>query len=319
MLFHFFVFNAFIYEFFLFWNIINNMDPYKKEKKVKQKVEQVEQARGNRNSSLKPTKQGIQCKNMVFTWNNWKIEQKSKLLEFLKENSISWIVGEEVGENGTPHLQGAFILTKKKRFSEIFSALNGEKFHLEKMKGSWEDNLVYCSKDGVYETNCLIKKQYTGDDIIKKETFYPYQNMIMEMIDHTADNRTINWFFDRTGNIGKSAITKYMCFFHKVIVISKGKYSDIMNYLFTINSEFDTVIFDLPRNNGNNISYDAIESIKNGLIFNTKYETGQKLFKPPHVIVFANEKPDINKLSIDRWRIYEIDSETKIANLLAIE
>ena len=67
------------------------------------------------------------------------------------------------------------------------------------------------------------------------------------------------------------------------------------------------VVIDLPRNNGNKVSYDAIESIKNGLICNTKFETGSKGFAPPHIVVFANALPEIEKLSADRWNIVCID------------
>lgn len=67
------------------------------------------------------------------------------------------------------------------------------------------------------------------------------------------------------------------------------------------------IIFDIPRNHGGNISYDTLECIKNGMVCNTKYETGVKLFNPPHVIVFANELPsDTEKLSADRWIIKEL-------------
>lgn len=68
------------------------------------------------------------------------------------------------------------------------------------------------------------------------------------------------------------------------------------------------VIWDLPRNNGNKISYDAIESVKNGMICNTKFETGTKIFDPPHIIIFSNEQPEEENLSKDRWNIINIDS-----------
>ena len=67
------------------------------------------------------------------------------------------------------------------------------------------------------------------------------------------------------------------------------------------------VVFDLPRNNGNKISYSALESIKNGLIVNTKYETGSKLFNSPHIIVFSNMQPDVTAMSGDRWVIKCLD------------
>lgn len=66
------------------------------------------------------------------------------------------------------------------------------------------------------------------------------------------------------------------------------------------------LIIDVPRNNGNNISYSAVECILNGMITNTKFETGVKVFNAPHVVVFSNYEPDTEKLSEDRWSIKKI-------------
>ena len=68
------------------------------------------------------------------------------------------------------------------------------------------------------------------------------------------------------------------------------------------------IVIDVPRDNGNTVSYKAIEQIKNGMICNTKYETGMKLFNSPHIIIFANMPPEEHKLSADRWKIFEISS-----------
>lgn len=69
------------------------------------------------------------------------------------------------------------------------------------------------------------------------------------------------------------------------------------------------VIFDLPRCTLNRVNYAAIEDLKNGHIVNFKYETGSKIFNPPHVIIFANEPPeDLRLLSNDRWVIEKLKS-----------
>ena len=67
------------------------------------------------------------------------------------------------------------------------------------------------------------------------------------------------------------------------------------------------VVFDLPRNNGNKVSYSALEAIKNGLICNTKYETGNKLFNPPHILIFANDEPEWEAMSDDRFKVLCVD------------
>lgn len=53
--------------------------------------------------------------------------------------------------------------------------------------------------------------------------------------------------------------------------------------------------------------YDILESLKNANFISTKYEPIQKrLITTPHVIVMANEMPQIKRMSTDRWLIYEI-------------
>lgn len=64
------------------------------------------------------------------------------------------------------------------------------------------------------------------------------------------------------------------------------------------------IMLDIPRANNGNVSYASLESIKNGLVCNHKYETGTKVFNSPHVVVFANFPPvEPDKLSSDRWHI----------------
>ncbi len=70
------------------------------------------------------------------------------------------------------------------------------------------------------------------------------------------------------------------------------------------------VIIDLARTQAESVNYfyQFIESLKNGVLFSPKYESGQKIFKPPHVFVFANYEPDQTKLSADRWNIVQLDA-----------
>lgn len=56
----------------------------------------------------------------------------------------------------------------------------------------------------------------------------------------------------------------------------------------------------------NYVSYEAIESVKDGIFFSGKYESGMTIFNQPHIICFANFAPDIGKMSSDRWKIFEL-------------
>lgn len=81
-----------------------------------------------------------------------------------------------------------------------------------------------------------------------------------------------------------------------------------MNLVFNQDmDECSCVMFDIPRANRGAISYASLESIKNGMVCNTKYETGVKVFNSPHIVIFANFPPeDEDLLSADRWVISEL-------------
>ncbi len=67
------------------------------------------------------------------------------------------------------------------------------------------------------------------------------------------------------------------------------------------------MILDLPRHNVDYVNYGLLEQLKNGCMFSGKYEGGQFVFPIPHVVVFANQAPDMSKFSLDRWLIKSLE------------
>ena len=60
------------------------------------------------------------------------------------------IFGEEIGESGTPHIQGYLEFFSPLRFNAVKALL--PRAHLSAARGSSFDNYKYCSKDGKFET-----------------------------------------------------------------------------------------------------------------------------------------------------------------------
>ncbi|QMW68675.1 replication-associated protein [Crucivirus-148] len=93
-----------------------------------------------------------QARNWCFTVNNWK-EADLECLKKLEGSQVKYMVyGKEVGDSGTPHLQGFVIFLNPKRFSEVKKLLPWG-CHIEQAKGSWEHNLAYCTKE---DTNAYV-------------------------------------------------------------------------------------------------------------------------------------------------------------------
>jgi hypothetical protein len=174
--------------------------------------------------------------------------------------------------------------------------------------GSEESNVKYCCKDKDWESNFV--KPPIVIETIKESQLMEWQKDIEFMMTYKPSGRTINWYWETTGRTGKSSFTKYMVvkYGKRVAFINGGKLSDVTNIIYENPNllELEMLIIDLPRGTGNKLSNRAVECILNGMITNTKYETGTKVFNPLHVVVFSNMHPDTSLMSEDRWFIEEI-------------
>jgi len=88
-------------------------------------------------------KNGQRYRRICFTLNNWTPQEYNDLCAF----KATWmIIGKEVGDNGTPHLQGAAILGSQMTLATLKKVPGFRRAHIENMYGSPEKNEAYCSK-----------------------------------------------------------------------------------------------------------------------------------------------------------------------------
>jgi len=81
--------------------------------------------------------------NACFTVNNWTQEDKDRLV--ISDQVTYVCYAEEVGENGTPHLQGYVEFNKQYGLRAIKNII-GERAHVEKRKGNQRQAIDYCKK-----------------------------------------------------------------------------------------------------------------------------------------------------------------------------
>lgn len=266
----------------------------------------VEEGNTQTTSSTPKQKQVPARIHHFFTYNNYDSKDILYLQKMFNEYCYMYAFQEEKGKDGTVHLQG--VISCKKATRDTVFGIN--KIHWEKPRNV-KESYIYCTKSETRNGD-VFTKNYEVEPKIELE-LYQWQKNIMNIIKSKPNDRDVIWIWSKNGNMGKSTFCKFLVVNHKAIFLSKGKYSDIINIIHKENlSQKRIVVVDLPRNNGNKISYDAIEAIKNGMICNTKFETGYKVFDAPHVIVFANEYPEYDKLSEDRWNIINIDDDEDI-------
>lgn len=100
---------------------------------------------------------GSQAKHWCFTLNNWTYDDISALVAAapLPDNenpTFSYLVfGRELGESGTPHLQGFFSLCSKLRLRQCKALAGLQRAHLQIARGTPQQAATYCKKDGDFD------------------------------------------------------------------------------------------------------------------------------------------------------------------------
>jgi hypothetical protein len=86
------------------------------------------------------------ARRWCFTLNNYTEAELAAVKALPPADYHFAICGKEVGDKGTPHLQGFLHFKKKQRLSALKKLL--ARAHWEKARGSDSDNQEYCCKEG---------------------------------------------------------------------------------------------------------------------------------------------------------------------------
>lgn len=254
-----------------------------------------------------------------------------RLIAFFDTDAVGVAcISREFGKNKVhPHWQVYFELVREslKIRTELIEVLGHEGFHVEKARGSKDANVAYVyGVDKPYEAGFV---EYTKNVIVplryqpEKAEFWrtlvlrPFQQSIIDMARLRADRRSIVWIYEETGNTGKTIVAEYLHIFYGA-VITGGSEADmkhaIARWSEIVGADPTIIIIDLARSDAFTLSSaKGIESIKNGLFFDGKYEsTMMHAFLKPHVFIFSNQSPApyYNFISRDRWSVFRIDLDT---------
>ncbi len=245
----------------------------------------------------------------------------------------SYIFGEEIGDSGTPHLQGCCRFKTKQRFTAVAKLFPDKGVHWEKMKRSWKLNVVYCSKEmaGDWKKlhgNIPEASRYKPRELRVMEAEYknvvwrPWQKNVIDIIEGPVDPRKVHWFWEPEGNSGKSYLTKWLYMNFKCIV-GGGKKADVfhqvaMAFEKSDDADPELILVDIPRDALKWVNYGALEALQNGMVNSGKYDGGQFAWVKPHVIVFANEEPDYAAMSMDRWSVKRLRKKRSVRDALMV-
>lgn len=233
------------------------------------------------------------------TWNNYDQKDLEKLVPWFQQECSVYYCQEEVGENGTPHLQFCFKTKRKRRQTELEELFEG-KVHFEKPK-DWDETVKYCTKEDTRSGNKWeFPVLYKPMPPIHEE-FKAIERMLQE----SPDQRKIHWYVDEKGGLGKTEFTKYMLYTYPDLVdFSRSPKSADLLMGFT-GKLMMIVDFTRSRICDTFAPWTALEEIKDGLVCDSKLKKQSRtvLSARPHVIVFANAGPNNLELTDDKWLI----------------
>lgn len=254
----------------------------------------------------------------IFTWNNYTEENVIEMTNFCDKECVEYNFQREIGKEGTPHLQGFWHFKNPRHFNALKKTF--PVIHLEKAKNIAAAR-EYCRKEETRVGDTISGGSRVPKDPLNGLTLKDWQKELIEIINSDPDNRSIYWYYDEHGNCGKTTLAKHLCIRHpdEILYLSGGPaackygittflYNKVKGKLVRNDKILRAAIFDYTRSQDDRVSYQALEEVKNGIFFNTKYESMQVLFDCPHVVVFANFMPELERLSQDRWKIVNISA-----------
>jgi len=276
---------------------------------------------GEGNNIPPPIKQISPCIGWCFTFNNYTEEIVLEFQSSIGKKCKLGFFNKEVGESGTPHLQGYIELLTKGRPLNMFPL----GCHWAKAKGNRDQNYKYCSKDA-HEDIMSFSYGYKKKPIIKTITeLRPFQKEIEDYLLGPVNEGKIFWVYDEKGQLGKTELLRYLFIKHGMPFTYGGKAADIVNLVFNhkeylLGEDRAVMIYNFGRDTDNNkISYKSMEQISDGCISNTKFETGCFVCNKPHVLVLANCLPNIQSMTSNRWIIKTINNELALEDYIEPE
>lgn len=180
-------------------------------------------------------------------------------------------------------------------------------------------DLMKSVKDGCYDLKRL--REDFPDVVAKYPRFvsdYVMDHCPMpEIIDHPLrewqaelnaklnlppNDREVIFVVDAKGNQGKTWFAKRYCSLHpeNSQYMEAAKRADLA---YALNPMIRVLFVNCVRKQTEFLNYGFLESVKDGIVFSSKYESRNKLLGPCHVVVLMNQDPDETALSHDRYKI----------------
>lgn len=250
-----------------------------------------------------------------FTASKEKGATREKVIEILEPISDRFCIGDEVGgTTGYKHLQGRVVFKVGKDEKTVFNLFPKEwgthwsQTHVRDFEYCKKEGNFYCSWEGVISKYANIELR-------------AWQSEALGRWEDTAGDRKIMIIYDPRGNHGKTVLAKYCVATHQATYCPPMQ--EAMDFMaFAMAKPDKAYIFDMPRTESvkqRKGMWSAIEQIKNGYLYDKRYQFRDMWIDPPRVLVFCNQLPNKNDLTWDRWELYTIRDFGDWADLAEME
>lgn len=241
-------------------------------------------------------------------WYDCTIKRSEITLDVLREmlnkmKADKYVIGEETGAEGYEHWQIRVVFKKPMDMKKLIGFNHGWG-----ITGHWSPTHVhdfdYCEKEGKYYRSWEGALAKYRDAALR-----PWQGEVIASLIEQSEREILS-ITDERGNRGKSFIAKHLVVkYGYAYVPAMQNFEDFM-FMAMAHHNARGFIFDLPR--ADDIAkkkqmWMAIETIKNGYLYDKRYNFREMWIEPPKILVFANDNPPFESLSADRWKAYFID------------
>jgi len=251
------------------------------------------------------------------------------LINKFKVIAKKWVFQKEQGEKtGYIHFQCRISLIKKAIKNSLL-ALFEEGMEPQYCEPTIKDNYTSENVFYVMKEQTRIAGPWKSTDPPSKfvpiqfrhiKELYPFQEDVISKKHYNF--RNVNCIIDDDGDIGKSTLA-FIAYLKKDALYCPpmNDAQKIIEFIYckleNVENENvpDMFIFDLPRSMSKEClfgMYSAIEQIKNGYLYDTRYKGRDRWINSPDIWVFTNIPPDTSRLSADRWNLWTVSKKREL-------
>jgi len=228
-----------------------------------------------------------------------------------------------VRANGSPSANRAYCKKKETAIAETFKEfgirpddpLPGKRTDLEIFKEAVENGLsskkiarqLYPEVVAKYPRYCYDIIADASSIHVEEKPLYEWQEELNNILKLPPDDRTVIFIVDVKGGQGKTWFAKkFVNDNDDSQYLEPAKKVDMA---YALNPNIRVLFLNVTRttdSKNQEYLYSFIESVKDGMVMSSKYESGMKYLGKVHVVVMMNTFPNMALLSDDRYKIIEL-------------